>query len=147
MEPTLIATLAAGISIVMCSAGALISIKACAPALASVTSERPELGSKLTIAIILGEALAIYGLLIAFMIIGRLPDITTIDEAMPTLISAMTMGGTAITAGIGIAYCGPALMTAAVEKPDSFTTNVLGLVLSEAFAIYGLLISFMILGT
>jgi F0F1-type ATP synthase membrane subunit c/vacuolar-type H+-ATPase subunit K len=146
MEPTLIAIFAAALCIIVCSGAALLSIKSCAPALSSVTTEKPELGSKLVISIILGEALAIYGLLIAFMIIGRLPEITTEDEAMKALISAITMGSTAVMASIGISYSGPAMMTAAAEKPESFTTNILGLVLSEALAIYGLLISFMILG-
>ncbi len=146
MDPKSIAVFAAALVIVLCAAAALISIKACGPALASVTSEKPELGSKLMITIILGEALAIYGLLISFMIIGRLPDITTETEAIQTLVSAIAMSGTAICAGIGIAYCGPAMMTAAVDNPRSFTTNILGLVLSEALAIYGLLIAFMLIG-
>lgn len=144
MEPMLIAIFAAAICILLCSGAALLCIKTCAPALASVTSEKPELGSKLVIAIILGEALAIYGLLIAFMIIGRLPETET--EAIQMLVSAITMGATALMAAIGISYCGPAMMTAAAEKSESFTTNILGLVLSEALAIYGLLISFMIIG-
>ncbi len=146
MPPILIAVLAAALSIVLCSGAALLCIKTCGPALASVTSEKPELGSKLVIAIILGEALAIYGLLIAFMIIGRIPEIETDDQAMPLIVSAITMGSTAMMAGIGISYCGPAMMTAAAEKAESFTTNIMGLVLSEALAIYGLLISFMIIG-
>jgi F0F1-type ATP synthase membrane subunit c/vacuolar-type H+-ATPase subunit K len=37
------------------------------------------------------------------------------------------------------------LMTAVVEKPESYTTNILGVVLSEALAIYGLLIAFMLI--
>ena len=146
MDPKLIVIFAAALCIIVCSGAAMYSIKTCAPALASVTSEKPELGSKLLITIILGEALAIYGLLISFMIIGRLPDITTETEAMQVLIAAITIGGTAIMASLGIAYCGPAMMTAAVENPRSFTTNVLGLVLSEALAIYGLLIAFMLMG-
>ena len=146
MDPKVLTLIAAALCIIACAGAALLSIKTCAPALASVTSEKPELGSQLLITIILGEALAIYGLLIAFMIIGRLPEINTEDDAMLTLISAITMGSTAIMASIGISYTGPAMMTAAVEKDASFTTNILGLVLSEALAIYGLLISFMILG-
>ncbi|KKN67867.1 hypothetical protein LCGC14_0457470 [marine sediment metagenome] len=146
MEPTLIAIIAAALCIILCSGAALYSIKTCAPALASVTSEKPELGSKLLITIILGEALAIYGLLIAFMIIGRLPEITTENEAMQVLVAAITISSTAIIASLGISYCGPAMMSAAVEKPESFTTNILGLVLSEALAIYGLLIAFMLIG-
>ncbi len=142
----IIAVIAAALSIILCAGAALIAIKACAPALASVTSEKPELGSKLMISIILGEALAIYGLLIAFMIIARLPEMTNEELSYQALFSAITMGSTALMAGIGISYCGPAMMTAAVEKPESFTTNILGLVLSEALAIYGLLIAFMLMG-
>ena len=146
MDPKVLTLIAAALCIIVCAGAALLSIKTCAPALASVTSEKPELGSKLLITIILGEALAIYGLLIAFMIIARIPDIETEYEAIQTLVAALTMSSTAIIASLGISWCGPAMMTAAVENPRSFTTNILGLVLSEALAIYGLLISFMLIG-
>jgi F0F1-type ATP synthase membrane subunit c/vacuolar-type H+-ATPase subunit K len=146
MDPKVLTLIAAALCIIVCAGAALLSIKTCAPALASVTSEKPELGSKLLITIILGEALAIYGLLIAFMIIARIPDIETEYEAIQTLVAALTMSSTAIIASLGISWCGPAMMSAAVENPRSFTTNILGLVLSEALAIYGLLISFMLIG-
>ncbi|KKN48100.1 hypothetical protein LCGC14_0656320 [marine sediment metagenome] len=146
MDPKVVTLIASALVIIVCAGAALLSIKACAPALASVTSEKPELGSKLLITIILGEALAIYGLLIAFMIIARLPDIETDYEAIQTFVAAITMSSTATIASLGISWCGPAMMTAAVENPRSFTTNILGLVLSEALAIYGLLISFMLIG-
>ena len=144
MDPSLMASIGAAVSIIASAIAASYAIVSCAPALASVTSEKPELGSKLLIAIILGEALAIYGLLIAFMIISRLPDITTEEAGLRAVIAGITMGATAATASVGISYCGPALMTATVEKPESYTVNILGLVLSEALAIYGLLIAFML---
>ena len=146
MEPTIIAILAAALSIIMCSGAAALSIKICGPALASVTSEKPELGGKLSITIILGEALAIYGLLISFMIIARVPELQTDHEAWSLVLAAFTMAGTALAASLGIAYCGPSLMAAVVSKPESFTINIMGLILSEALAIYGLLIAFMIIG-
>lgn len=144
MDPSVMASIGAAISIIASAASASYAIIVCAPALASVTSEKPELGSKLLITIILGEALAIYGLLIAFMIISRLPSITTGDAGFRALLAGISMGGSAAAASIGISYCGPALMTATVEKPESYTINILGLVLSEALAIYGLLIAFML---
>ena len=144
MDPNVIASIGAAISIIASAVSASYAILCCAPALASVTSEKPELGSKLLITIILGEALAIYGLLIAFMIISRLPSITTDDAGLRALLAGISMGGSAAAASLGIAYCGPALMTATVEKPESYTINILGLVLSEALAIYGLLIAFML---
>jgi len=146
MEPSTLVVIAAALCIIVCAGAAVYSIKTCAPALASVTAEKPELGSKLLITIILGEALAIYGLLIAFMIIARMPEIETLDQAIQSLLASITMSSTAVIAAIGIAYTGPAMMTAAAEKPESFTTNILGLVLSEALAIYGLLIAFMLNG-
>ena len=146
MEPSTLVVIAAALCIIVCAGAAVYSIKTCAPALASVTAEKPELGSKLLITIILGEALAIYGLLIAFMIIARMPEIETLDQAIQSLLASVTMSSTAVIAAIGIAYTGPAMMTAAAEKPESFTTNILGLVLSEALAIYGLLIAFMLNG-
>lgn len=144
MEPSAIASIGAAVSIIASAGSAGWAIANCAPSLASVTSEKPELGSKLLIAIVLGEALAIYGLLIAFMIISRLPAVTTEAAGFRALMAGIAMGGAAAGASIGISYCGPALMTATVEKPESYTINILGLVLSEALAIYGLLIAFML---
>jgi len=145
MDPSMSATLGVAVSIVACAASASYAIISCAPALASVTSEKPEYGSRLVITIVLGEALAIYGLLIAFMIVSKLPTITTDDAGIRALFSGISMGGAAAAAAVGISYCGPALMTATVEKPESYTTNILGIVLSEALAIYGLLIAFMLI--
>ena len=144
MDPSTLASIGAATSIIASAAAASYAIITCAPALASVTSEKPELGSKLLITIILGEALAIYGLLIAFMIISRLPSIATNEAGVRALLAGISMGGAAAAASVGISYCGPALMTAMMEKPESYTTNILGIVLSEALAIYGLLIAFML---
>ncbi len=144
MDPSSFATIGVAIAIVGSAVSAAYAIISCAPALASVTSEKPEYGSKLLITIVLGEALAIYGLLIAFMIVSKLPDITTATAGIQALFAGISMGGAAIAASIGISYCGPALMTATVENPESYTTNILGVVLSEALAIYGLLIAFML---
>ena len=146
MEPSILGVIAASSCIVLCAVAAVFSIKTCGTALASVTSEKPELGGKLSITIILGEALAIYGLLISFMIIARVPDLETDHEAWSLVLAAFTMAGTALAASLGIAYCGPSLMAAVVSKPESFTINIMGLILSEALAIYGLLIAFMIIG-
>ena len=145
MDPGALASIGAAASIIGSAVSAGYAIGCCAAALASVTSEKPELASKLIIAVVLAEALAIYGLLIAFMIITRLPLITTNDAGIRALSGGMSMGGAAAGASVGIAYCGPALMTATVEKPESYTINILGLVLSEALAIYGLLIAFMLI--
>lgn len=145
MDPIMLASIGAATSIIASALGAGYAISSCAPALASVSTEKPKLVNKLIITIVLGEALAIYGLLISFMIISQLPVVTTIAEGSRALFSGVALGGSALGASLGIAYCGPALITATVERPESYSTNILGLVLSEALAIYGLLIAFMLI--
>jgi len=48
-------------------------------------------------------------------------------------------------AGFGIAYSGATMSGAVAERPEAFTKSLIAAVLAEALAIYGLLISFMIL--
>ena len=145
MEPMAIGLMGASICIVMCTIAAALAIKSCGAAVASVTSEKPELGRKLLITIILGEALAIYGLLIAIITITESAELVDETRAWSLLVASFTMGGSAIAASIGIAYCGPAMITAYVSKVESFSINILGLIMSEALAIYGLLISIFII--
>ena len=47
MDPSVMASTGAAVSIIVSAIGASYAIARCAPALASVTSEKPELGSKL----------------------------------------------------------------------------------------------------
>jgi F0F1-type ATP synthase membrane subunit c/vacuolar-type H+-ATPase subunit K len=100
----------------------------------------------LIITVVLGEALAIYGLLIAFMLLSKLSVITTSDAANKALMAGIIMAGTAAAAGSGISYSGSSLAGATAERPETFSSNVIGVVLSEALAIYGLLIAFMVIG-
>jgi len=135
-------TLAIGVPII----SAAITIIICGSAMAGVGTEKPELLSRLIITVVLGEALAIYGLLIAFMLLSKLSSITTMEAAYKALISGAIIAVATGSAGAGISYCGTSLIGATAEKPETFSSNVIGVVLSEALAIYGLLIAFMIIG-
>lgn len=146
LDPSLISLIGLAISIGIPILSAAFSIIICGTALAGVGTEKPELLSRLIITVVLGEALAIYGLLIAFMLLGKLPDITTMDSANKALVAGIIISVATVSAGVGISYSGSSLIAATAEKPETFSSNVIGVVLSEALAIYGLLISFMIIG-
>jgi len=133
---------AIGVSIV----AAAVAIIICGTAMAGVGTEKPELLSRLIITVVLGEALAIYGLLIAFMLISKLPSITTMTAAYKAIVASGIIALATAAAGIGISYSGSSLIGAAAQRPETFSSNVIGVVLSEALAIYGLLISFMVIG-
>jgi F0F1-type ATP synthase membrane subunit c/vacuolar-type H+-ATPase subunit K len=146
LDPSLIGLIGLAISIGIPILSAAVSIIICGTALAGVGTEKPELLSRLIITVVLGEALAIYGLLIAFMLLGKLPNIVTMEAANKALISGIVISVATVSAGVGISYSGSSLIAATVERPETFPSNVIGVVLSEALAIYGLLISFMIIG-
>lgn len=145
-DPNFTALVGVGLAILLPIVSATFTIIVCGTAIAGVGIEKPGLLSRLIITVVLGEALAIYGLLIAFMLISKLPMITTAEAANKALMAGIIMAGAAVAAGIGISYSGSSLAGATLEQEETFSSNVIAVVLSEALAIYGLLISFMIIG-
>ena len=146
MDPILMSLIGLALAIGVPIFSASFTIIICGTALAGISTEKPELVSRLIITVVLGEALAIYGLLIAFMLLGKVPDITTADSASKALISGIIISVATASAGAGISYSGSSLIAATAENPETFSSNVIGVVLSEALAIYGLLIAFMVIG-
>ena len=146
MDPILMSLIGLALAIGVPILSASFTIIVCGTALAGISTEKPELVSRLIITVVLGEALAIYGLLIAFMLLGKVPDITTADSASKALISGIVISVATVSAAAGIIYSGSSLIAATAENPETFSSNVIGVVLSEALAIYGLLIAFMVIG-
>lgn len=63
-----------------------------------------------------------------------------------TLAAALSTGLASIGAGIAVGGSGAAAVGATAEKPESFGRALIFVGLSEGIAIYGLMISFIILG-
>lgn len=145
-DPGMIGLLAVSLAILVPVISAAITIIICGTSIAGVGIEKPGLLSRLIITVVLGEALAIYGLLIAFMLISKLPLMTTAESANKALTSGVIMAVAAAAAASGISYSGSSLAGATLEREETFSSNVIAVVLSEALAIYGLLIAFMIIG-
>lgn len=62
-----------------------------------------------------------------------------------TLAAAVSTGLACVGAGIAVAGSGAAAVGATAEKPESFGRSLIFVGLSEGIAIYGLLISFLVL--
>ncbi|MCS7366337.1 MAG: hypothetical protein NDF52_00460 [archaeon YNP-WB-062] len=129
-------------------AGASYGIITTGVSMAGAGTERPELIARLLLPLVLAEAIAIYGLLISIMLLGKLPIMMTSYEAS---MKGFTAGGImaicGLMASIAIAYTGSAMAGAGVERPEIITRILLAVVLAEALAIYGLLISIMLIST
>ena len=66
-------------------------------------------------------------------------------DAYQTLAAALSTGLACIGGGIGVASSGAAAIGAIAEKPESFGRALIFVGLAEGIAIYGLIISFIIL--
>jgi len=145
-DPSLLGVISVVLSTVIPAISAIFAIISVGTAMAGAGTERPEILSRAMLAVVLAEALAIYGLLVAFMLVSALPKITTEDAVFKALGAGVTIAVSTLAAGLGIAYCGSAMTGALVEKPETFSGNVISVVLAEAIGIYGLLIAFMLIG-
>jgi ATP synthase proteolipid subunit len=145
MIEDLIPALSVAIASSIPSVGAIYAIATVGTTMAGAGTEKPEILTKALIAVVLAEAIAIYGLLTSFMLITKIPTITTLADSYKALAASLTMAISGLTAGLGIARAGSAMAGAMLEKPETFSKNVVGVVLAEAIAIYGLLVAFMLI--
>lgn len=70
---------------------------------------------------------------------------TATADPYATLAAAISTGLACVGAGIAVAGSGAAAVGAIAEKPESFGRSLIFVGLSEGIAIYGLLISFLVL--
>lgn len=70
---------------------------------------------------------------------------TAAVDPYATLAAAISTGLACVGAGIAVASSGAAAVGAIAEKPESFGRSLIFVGLSEGIAIYGLIISFLIL--
>ncbi len=120
-------------------------------AAAAAVAEKQRLNIFILIYLALAEALAIYGLLVAFIMYTKISDaITGVAEFTETqgyiFLGAMAiMIISNIGAAITLTKGEPAAIGSLTANSEVFTPNLIYLGLGEALAIYGLLIAFILL--
>lgn len=144
VEPIIWAASGVSLSVLLSVIGAALGISISAPAIAGAGTERPEIVSKSLIAVILAEALAIYGLVVGLLALFAISPTLSEDGAFRIFSAGLTMGVAAVGAGLGIGTSGSALASATAEKPELFSKTVVPLILSEALAIYALVVSLLL---
>lgn len=76
---------------------------------------------------------------------GVLGQTAVSSDPYATLAAAISTGLATIGAGIAVSATGAAAVGAIAEKPESFGRSLIFVGLAEGIAIYGLIISFMVL--
>jgi len=150
-DPIFWASLGISLSIALAAIGAGLGIGITGPGVAGATTERPEVFARSFIAVVLAEALAIYGLVVALLAVFKLPTIASSTDATAAANSAfrifaagLAMGGGALGAGFGIGTSGSAMASATAEKSELYSKVVIPVILSEALAIYSLIIALLL---
>lgn len=72
---------------------------------------------------------------------------TTLNKGLGYLAAALVTGMSAIGAGIAVAAAAPAAIGAVSEEPKSFVKALIFVALGEGVAIYGILISILIINS
>ena len=79
------------------------------------------------------------------VIAAGLSQAATTSDPYVTLAAAISTGLACVGAGIGVSGSGAAAIGAVTEKPEAFGRSLIFVGLAEGIAIYGLIISFIIL--
>lgn len=133
---------------VLTGAGAAIGIgiatSRASEAIARQPDAKKDIRSTMLIGCALAEATAIYGLLVAIMLIflANGKDTSTIIGAAVAVFTGM---GAGIGIGIGTSRACSGIAQQPEAKKDIRSTMLIGCALAEATAIYGLLISIMLI--
>jgi F0F1-type ATP synthase membrane subunit c/vacuolar-type H+-ATPase subunit K len=133
--------------------GAGIPLSKGVQAAAAAVAEKQRLNIFILIYLALAEALAIYGLLIAFVMYTKIQPYLdgTITDPFPEVYGWIYIGAMFIMvvsnlgAAITLAKGEPAAIGSITANSEVFTPNLIYLGLGEALAIYGLLIAFILL--
>src|SRR5205814_9402438 len=111
---------------------------------------QPDRFARCSIAVILAEALAICGLGVALLAVFKLQAIagtailSAADSAFRIFAAGLAVGGGALGAGFGIGTSVSAMAAATAEKSELYSRVLIPVILSEALAIYSLIIALLL---
>ena|SRR2546422_6268769 len=151
LDPIFWASLGISLSIFLAAIGAGLGIGMAGPGVAGAITEKPEIFARSFIAVVLAEALAIYGLVVALLAVFKLPaiaanpsNLAAADSAFRIFAAGLAVGGGALGAGFGIGTSGSAMAAATAEKSELYSRVLIPVILSEALAIYSLIIALLL---
>ncbi len=115
------------------------------------TSEKSEIFGRGLVFSVLPETQSIYGLLVAILLMvftgllgGVTPSVTATSVGLAAIGAGLSVGLAGLS-GIGQGMTAAAGIAAAVRNPDSMGKSLVLAVMSETFAIFGLLIAILIM--
>ncbi|EPR61908.1 vacuolar ATP synthetase [Toxoplasma gondii GT1] len=107
---------------------------------------RPDLVMRSIIPVVMAGILGIYGLIISIVINGSMdtPDTYSSYAGYGHLAAGLTVGLSAMAAGLAIGIVGDAGVRANAQQPKLFVGMMLILIFAEALGLYGLIIGLVV---
>jgi len=133
------------LSIGLAGTGASIGQRMAASASSLLMADKPErFGISLILTVIV-ETSAIYGLLVSILILVRMGNVTDFNQGLAALAAGLSVGVSGFFTGLGEGVAASASVGAVAEREGVFGRALVITVLPETGAIYGLLLSVLIL--
>jgi len=111
--------------------------------IAAMSVMRPELIMKCIIPVVMAGILAIYGLVVAVLIAGKLDTYAnyTLYMGFVHLGSGLAVGLSGLAAGFAIGIVGDAGVRGTAQQPRLFVGMILILIFAEVLGLYGLIVA------
>jgi V/A-type H+-transporting ATPase subunit K len=135
----------AAAAIGLAGAGASLGQRMAASTSSLLMAERPERFGLTLILTVLVETSAIYGLLIAILILARMDTVLSVYHGVAALAAGISVGVSGFFTGIGEGIAASASIGGVAEREGAFGKFLVLTVLPETGAIYGLLNAVLIL--
>jgi len=130
-------------AIVFSNMGAAYGTAKSGVGISSMGVVHPQLIMRNMIPVVMAGVLGIYGLIISVILTGNIDDTSTYNEfkAYAHLASGLSVGLSALGAGMAIGIVGDAGVRANGQQPKLFVGMILILIFAEALGLYGLIVA------
>jgi len=136
------ATFGAGLAVILAGIGSSVGIGYPARAAAGVLSEDPKRFGSLFLLVVLPGTQGFYGIVAAFLIIGKITSIETLSQGMMLFFAALPVGFAGLVSGIFQGKVCAAGINLVAKRSKEAIKGVIFAALVETYAVLGLLITF-----
>ncbi len=149
----ILALIGAGLAVVLSGIGSSSGVGLAGETAAGVATEHPEVAGKLLVLQLLPATQGIYGFLIGVMILintgvlgGQMVDVSVL-QGLKFIVASLPIGIVGWNSAIAQAKVSAAGMLMTGQKPDMSGRGVTMAVMVETYAVFALLISFLIVNS
>ncbi|KAH8877700.1 V-type proton ATPase 16 kDa proteolipid subunit isoform 2 [Schistosoma japonicum] len=128
-------------AVVFCCLGAAYGTAKSGAGICSMGVMRPELIIKSIIPVVMAGIIAIYGLVVAVLIVQRGQDLKKLDVSLNQLGAGLSVGLSGLGAGFAIGIVGDAGVRGTAQQSRLFVGMVLILIFAEVLGLYGLIVA------